>query len=49
MQAPQVQKALAIDAIETKMLSPEEFTRFVEAETARWAPLARQLAASKPK
>lgn len=49
MQAPQVQKALAIDAIETKMLSPEEFTKFVEAETARWAPLARQLAASKPK
>jgi tripartite-type tricarboxylate transporter receptor subunit TctC len=29
-------------------MSPEEFTKFVEAETARWAPLAKSLAASKP-
>jgi tripartite-type tricarboxylate transporter receptor subunit TctC len=48
MQSPEVQKQLALDAIETKLMSPDEFTKFVEAETARWAPLARQLAASKP-
>ena len=39
MQSPEVQKRLALDAIETKLMSPEEYTRFVEAETARWARL----------
>jgi tripartite-type tricarboxylate transporter receptor subunit TctC len=48
MQSPEVQKQLALDAIETKLMSPEEFTKFVEAEAARWAPLAKSLAASKP-
>src|SRR5712692_1768335 len=46
LQLPEVQKRLALDAIETKLMSPEEFTRFVEAETARWAPLAKSLAAT---
>jgi tripartite-type tricarboxylate transporter receptor subunit TctC len=44
MQLPEVQKRLALDAIESKLMSPEEFTRFVEAEIARWAPLAKSLA-----
>ncbi|HEY7662523.1 MAG TPA: tripartite tricarboxylate transporter substrate binding protein [Xanthobacteraceae bacterium] len=48
MQLPEVQKRLALDAIETKLMSPAEFTKFIEAETARWAPLARSLAASQP-
>ena len=48
MQSPEVQKQLALDAIETKLMSPEEFTKFVEAETVRWAPVAKQLAANKP-
>jgi tripartite-type tricarboxylate transporter receptor subunit TctC len=43
---PEVQKRLALDAIESKLMSPEEFTRFVEAEIARWAPLAKSLAAT---
>jgi tripartite-type tricarboxylate transporter receptor subunit TctC len=43
MQTPEVQKRLALDAIESRLMSPEEFTRFVESETARWAPLAKQL------
>ena len=46
MQLPEVQKRLALDAVETKLMSPEEFTRFVETETTRWAPLAKQLAAT---
>ena len=46
MQLPEVQKRLALDAVEIKLMSPEEFTRFVETETTRWAPLAKQLAAT---
>jgi tripartite-type tricarboxylate transporter receptor subunit TctC len=48
MQLPDVQKRLAVDAIESRSMSPEEFTRFIEAETARWAPLAKSLAATNP-
>src|SRR5882757_6536103 len=32
MQLPDVQKRLALDAIETRLMSPEEFTRFIETE-----------------
>jgi tripartite-type tricarboxylate transporter receptor subunit TctC len=45
MQLPEVQKRLAVDAIETRLMLPQEFTQFVAAETARWAPLAKSLAA----
>ena len=48
MQLPDVQKRLALDAIESRLMSPAEFTKFVEAETARWAPIAKQLAATNP-
>ena len=44
MQMPEVQKRLAQDAIESRLMSPDEFTKFIEAETERWAPLAKQLA-----
>jgi tripartite-type tricarboxylate transporter receptor subunit TctC len=43
MQQPDVQKQLAQDGIEFKPLSPEDFTKFVEAETARWAPVAKAI------
>src|SRR5262245_55518787 len=49
MQLPEVQKRLAIDGIETRLMSPEDVTRFIAAETARWAPLAKSLAASNPR
>ena len=49
MQLPDVQKRLALDAIESRLMSPQEFTQFVAAETARWAPIAKQLAATNPK
>jgi tripartite-type tricarboxylate transporter receptor subunit TctC len=29
-------------------MSPAEFTKFIETETARWAPIAKQLAATNP-
>ena len=46
MQTEAVQKRLALDAIETRLMSPQEYTRFVESEIARWAPLAKSLAAT---
>ncbi len=49
MQLPDVQKRLALDAIESRLMSPQEFVKFIEAETARWAPLAKELAAAQKK
>jgi tripartite-type tricarboxylate transporter receptor subunit TctC len=43
MQEGDVQKQLAQEGIEFKSLTPEDFTKFVEAETARWAPLAKSI------
>jgi tripartite-type tricarboxylate transporter receptor subunit TctC len=43
MQQTEVQKQLAQDGIEFKALTPEAFTKFVEAETARWAPVAKAI------
>jgi tripartite-type tricarboxylate transporter receptor subunit TctC len=43
MQEPAVQKQLAQDGIELKALTPEDFTKFVAAETARWAPVAKAI------
>jgi tripartite-type tricarboxylate transporter receptor subunit TctC len=48
MQLPEVQKRLAVDGIETRLMSPEDVTKFIAAETARWAPLAKSLAATNP-
>ena len=49
MQTPAVQKRLALDAIESRLMSPEEFTKFIESETERWAPLAKQLSQEQAK
>jgi len=46
VQSPELQQRLEFDGIETKPMSPQEFTAFVEADTARWAPLAKSLAAA---
>jgi tripartite-type tricarboxylate transporter receptor subunit TctC len=43
MQEPAVQKQLAQDGIELKALTPEDFTKFVAIETARWAPVAKAI------
>ncbi len=31
------------DAVQTRLMSPEDFTKFLQSETETWAPLARQL------
>ena len=49
MQTELIQKRLALDAIESRIMSPEQFTKFIEDETARWAPIAKSLAAVVPK
>ncbi len=49
MQTEVIQKRLALDAIETKLMSPDEYTKFMAAETARWAPVAKSLSSLVPK
>lgn len=49
LQLPDVQKLLAKSAIVVKPMSPEDTTKFFEAETTRWTPLARQLSAAEAK
>ena len=39
--SPDVQKRLALEAMETEKMSPEEFTKFVAAELAKWGPVAK--------
>ena len=43
LQRPEVQKRMAQDEIETRLMTPEQFTTFLAGEVARWAPLAKQL------
>jgi tripartite-type tricarboxylate transporter receptor subunit TctC len=45
MKADIVQKRLALDSIESRFMSIEEFNKFVVQENARWAPIAKQLSA----
>jgi tripartite-type tricarboxylate transporter receptor subunit TctC len=39
--SPDVQKRLALEAMETEKMNPEEFTKFVGAELAKWGPVAK--------
>jgi len=41
MALPRIQQRLEADSTESVAMSAAEFTRFVETETARWAPIAR--------
>jgi tripartite-type tricarboxylate transporter receptor subunit TctC len=38
-----VKKRLERDAIETRAMSPQEFTRFVAGEIDKWAPVAKRV------
>ena len=40
---PEVRNRLDRDAVETRVMSPEEFTRFVADEIAKWAPVAKRV------
>ena len=43
LQLPDVRKRLDRDAVETRVMSPDEFTRFVADEIAKWAPVAKRV------
>jgi tripartite-type tricarboxylate transporter receptor subunit TctC len=43
LQLPDVRKRLDRDAVETLVMSPDEFTRFVADEIAKWAPVAKRV------
>ena len=43
LRRPAVRERIQRDAIETKTMSPEEYTAFMESELQSWGPLAKQL------
>jgi tripartite-type tricarboxylate transporter receptor subunit TctC len=43
LERPDVKARLARDAIETREMSPEQFTAFVASEIDKWAPIARRV------
>src|SRR5262245_21558702 len=43
LQVPDVRKRLDRDAVETRAMSPDEFTRFVAGEIAKWGPVAKRV------
>jgi tripartite-type tricarboxylate transporter receptor subunit TctC len=44
LELPDVRKRLERDAIETRPMSPQEFTAFMASEIEKWGPLAREVA-----
>src|SRR5262245_8448386 len=44
---PQVRRQLAQDAVETRIMTPAEVTRFMQAEIDKWAPVARRVLETK--
>ena len=43
LELPEVRKRLERDAIETRPMSPQEFTAFMASEIEKWGPLAREV------
>ena len=43
LQRPEVKQRMAQDEIEVKTMTPEELTRHISGEIARWSPLAKSL------
>ena len=43
LEQPEVKNRLDRDAIETQVMSPEQFTRFVAGEIDKWAPVAKRV------
>jgi tripartite-type tricarboxylate transporter receptor subunit TctC len=46
LQRPEARKILDNASVETRAMSPEETMKFFQAETVRWAPLAREMQAA---
>lgn len=43
LERPDMKARFERDAVETRTMSPDEFTHFVQSETQKWAPLAKRL------
>jgi tripartite-type tricarboxylate transporter receptor subunit TctC len=43
LERPDVRKRLDRDSIETRVMSPEEFTQFVASEIVKWTPVAKRV------
>jgi tripartite-type tricarboxylate transporter receptor subunit TctC len=41
IEQPAMRKHLAVDAIETRAMSPAELTSFVKSEIAKWGPVVK--------
>jgi tripartite-type tricarboxylate transporter receptor subunit TctC len=44
---PDIRARLERDAVETRVMSPEEFTAFMQDEIRKWVPLVKQLTSAK--
>jgi len=47
MTLPEVQKHLETEMVQTKAMTPEEFTAYMQSQLALWAPTARRIAEQK--
>jgi tripartite-type tricarboxylate transporter receptor subunit TctC len=47
MNEPDVKKHLEKGLVQTKAMTPDEFTRFMQDEVNKWAPVARRIADQK--
>jgi tripartite-type tricarboxylate transporter receptor subunit TctC len=43
LELPEVRRRLDRDAVETRVMSSDEFTKFVASEIDKWAPVARRV------
>jgi tripartite-type tricarboxylate transporter receptor subunit TctC len=43
LELPEVRRRLDRDAVETRIMSSDEFTKFVASEIDKWAPVARRV------
>jgi tripartite-type tricarboxylate transporter receptor subunit TctC len=47
LQSPEMQKRLAQEVVEIRLLTADEFTKFVDAEIVRWRPIIKAMAPAK--
>lgn len=47
MDLPEVKKHLETEMVQTRAMSPEQMTAFMQREVAQWAPTARRIAEQK--
>jgi tripartite-type tricarboxylate transporter receptor subunit TctC len=47
MEQPEVRKHLENEMVQTKAMTPEQITAYMQSETDKWAPVARRIAAQK--